>query len=301
MAHRQLARRRHDGLSRRYESEDSIPAPPRAARPPRSGGSLSEDEEHGRERGVADVVDEPSSAPGSTTRPREARRLRRRHPPARPGRAGDDEDVDHTGSKAASRRNDGRKIAQSASAAPASAVRLRLLDRPQVGREREQRPRHRLHEPVAGEELLLADPPGLDDGLVEQAEARRARRRRRASPSAPSRRPAPRRAGRSRRRRREPDEERDEHGQGCNREGPTTARDARRRTAGAGARRRRNANTPTAAPSPIAATWPANPPTSRTTAAPAAASAIRGRSGASDRRIDSTARSTTGTATSSRP
>ena len=48
------------------------------------------------------------------------------------------------------------------------AVRRRILDRAEVGREREQRPGHGLGGAVAGEECLLRDPPRDDDGLVEE-------------------------------------------------------------------------------------------------------------------------------------
>ena len=48
------------------------------------------------------------------------------------------------------------------------AVRRRILDRAEVGREREQRPGHRLGGAVAGQECLLRDPPRGDDGLVEE-------------------------------------------------------------------------------------------------------------------------------------
>ena len=48
------------------------------------------------------------------------------------------------------------------------AVRRRMLDRAEVGGEREQRPRHRLRCAVAGEERLLRDPARRDDGLVQE-------------------------------------------------------------------------------------------------------------------------------------
>ena len=48
------------------------------------------------------------------------------------------------------------------------AVRGGLLERAEVRGEGEQRPGHRLREPVSGKELLLGDPPRLDERLVEE-------------------------------------------------------------------------------------------------------------------------------------
>ena len=47
-------------------------------------------------------------------------------------------------------------------------VRRRMLDRTEVGGEREERPGHGLGGAVAGEERLLRDPARSDDGLVEE-------------------------------------------------------------------------------------------------------------------------------------
>ena len=48
------------------------------------------------------------------------------------------------------------------------AVRRRVLDRAEVRREGEQRARHGLGCAVARQECLLGDPPGCDDGVVEE-------------------------------------------------------------------------------------------------------------------------------------
>ena len=76
--------------------------------------------------------------------------------------------ADQSGSAAPRSRNDGRKIATSAIAGARDAVRRRILDRTEVGREREQRPGHGLGGAVAGEECLLGHPARDDHGLVEE-------------------------------------------------------------------------------------------------------------------------------------
>ena len=76
--------------------------------------------------------------------------------------------ADQSGSTAPRSRNDGRKIATSAIAAPGDPVRRRLPDRTEIGREREERPGHGLGGAVAGQERLLGDPARLDDGVVQE-------------------------------------------------------------------------------------------------------------------------------------
>ena len=75
---------------------------------------------------------------------------------------------DQSGSTPPSSRNDGRKIATTASAAPATPFGAGSWIAPRYAENVEERPGHRLREPVAGEEVLLAHPPGRDDRVVEQ-------------------------------------------------------------------------------------------------------------------------------------
>ena len=138
------------------------------------------------------------------------------------------------------------------------AVRRRVLDRAEVGREREQRPRHRLGGAVAGEERLLGDPARSDDGLVEErqhdvaaAEDERAgaveaveqvegvrRSRRRAASGRPT----------------------SKHDEGdCATRSRCGGRSGTRIVSGSARTRPRNATTPIAPATRIVATWPNEP------------------------------------------
>ena len=132
----------------------------RAGRRPTRGGAAAERAAPSCERDVADAVDRGRQhriPERGREEPDDGGARRRRAPPGRRGRGGS---TTRAAAQPPSSRNDGRKIATSASDAPATPFGDGLLDRPEVGREREERPGHRLREPVAGEELLLADPPG---------------------------------------------------------------------------------------------------------------------------------------------
>ena len=163
------------------------------------------------------------------------------------------------------------------------AVRRRLLDRAEVRGEREERPGHRLHEPVSREELLLADPSGRDHRVVQQrqddvaaAEDERARAEHRVDereplPSSPRSRSTGRPRSRAAKTARHATEPR--------------LRPAKRRVRTGGRPSPRRTAMPATAPSAIAAACPPNPLHTSATTAPATASASRGASGASERRI----------------
>ena len=75
---------------------------------------------------------------------------------------------DHSGSTPPSSRNDGRKIATSAIAAPATPFGDGSWIAPRYAEKVKSGPGHRLDEPVAREELLLAHPAGRDDRVVQE-------------------------------------------------------------------------------------------------------------------------------------
>ncbi len=209
---------------------------------------------------------------------------------------------DQSGSTPPRSRNDGRKIATERERRAGDPVRRRLLDRAEVRREREERPGHRLREPVAGEELLLTRPSRARRPRRGAAAGRRGRRRTRA-----------RRSGTSRRRARRPVP-------ACRVRGRAAARGAAHAKAARHAESRSACGSRTARVRPggrVPARKATTPDERRRARSPPPARRSRprernggrgggqreprDRSGASERRIASTASATTGTATSSRP